>query len=913
MQNLNSCNCCEGITAKTPLKVYNQAGLKAISYRIGNYSQFRESLLNKLSSADLVALNQLTTRANDDFTIALLDAWAIVADVLTFYQERIANESYLNTAIELRSVLELARLIGYELSPGVAATTYIAFTVDENHKIGLPSANIDAANIKEDERLLQLEKGIKIQSVPEPEEKAQTFETIEAIEAKAAWNAIKVRTSQVQTNITTQNVLYFKGTNNNIEAGDIIMLISKTNKKIKRVQNVYLNESLKHTKIVFSITTPKPYKRAAIEISTLAQGVFTNKAALDNKLINNFSSNIYNQAHIRNLVNRHKWSLTQVRANVKQELETTNNNADTGVFVFRKSVAVFGYNAPKQLTYNNKRIPRLANQWQEWVLNEDKSKIYLDSVYKQVVANSYVLVQQAGEKINEAKDYKVIRANARARNAYGISSKTTELTINADNNWWKNTSTYSRSDTLIAPHTATFNDSTRLSAIRNVTIHAQSETLQLAQKPITTPISGDKIELDELYLELKIGQALILSGKRVDLPSIDTSEIRFIKETIGFNGITLLQLDKPLKYEYIRDTVRINANVALATHGESVQEILGNGDATKAFQKFVLKQPPLTYTSAATASGIQSSLQIRVNDILWKEVPTFYGRTEEERIYITRQNDNGQTTVCFGDGINGARLPSGQQNIKAYYRKGIGTAGLLKARQLSQLTTLPLGVREAVNPLATSGAQNSEQLADARNNATLNIYTLDRIVSLQDYEDFACAFAGISKAYATSTWCGKRPCVHLTVAGANGATVSKDSVLYKHLLQAIQQAAIPDVLVVVDSFQNLLFQINASIQTHPDYIAEQVLKQSKQALYQHFSFKNRQFGQAVALSEVVHLIQNIAGVIAVDVNQLYRIDKTSTKQSILKAKLASPNQSTVFPAELLTIIPDELEIQVINE
>ena len=48
-------------------------------------------------------------------------ACACVADVLGFYQERIANEGYLRTATERRSVLELARTIGYELKPGVAA------------------------------------------------------------------------------------------------------------------------------------------------------------------------------------------------------------------------------------------------------------------------------------------------------------------------------------------------------------------------------------------------------------------------------------------------------------------------------------------------------------------------------------------------------------------------------------------------------------------------------------------------------------------------------------------------------------------------------------------------------------------------------------------------------------------------
>ena len=62
----------------------------------------------------------------------LLDAFAVTGDVLTFYQERIANEGYLGTATQDRSVRELARLIGYEPSPGVSAGTYLAFTLDSD-------------------------------------------------------------------------------------------------------------------------------------------------------------------------------------------------------------------------------------------------------------------------------------------------------------------------------------------------------------------------------------------------------------------------------------------------------------------------------------------------------------------------------------------------------------------------------------------------------------------------------------------------------------------------------------------------------------------------------------------------------------------------------------------------------------
>ena len=78
-------------------------------------------MLARLSSSDYPALARLKTRDNDDFTIALLDAAAVVLDILTFYQERLANESYLRTATQLDSLTQLSRLIGYQPAPGVSA------------------------------------------------------------------------------------------------------------------------------------------------------------------------------------------------------------------------------------------------------------------------------------------------------------------------------------------------------------------------------------------------------------------------------------------------------------------------------------------------------------------------------------------------------------------------------------------------------------------------------------------------------------------------------------------------------------------------------------------------------------------------------------------------------------------------
>ena len=127
-------------------------------------------------------LSALTTRAPSDPLIALLDSWATIADVLTFYQERVANEGFLRTATERRSVLEMARSIGYELDPGVAASGFLAFDVDDS-------------DLTPDEAEIPV--GTQVQSVPASnDELPQTFETSDDFTARVDWNEIPARRSE---------------------------------------------------------------------------------------------------------------------------------------------------------------------------------------------------------------------------------------------------------------------------------------------------------------------------------------------------------------------------------------------------------------------------------------------------------------------------------------------------------------------------------------------------------------------------------------------------------------------------------------------------------------------------------------------------------------------------------------------
>lgn len=163
------CHCCEPEAALAPVAIFNRPGLASIDLRIGRYSTFRQSMLEAIAHEPV--LSALTTRDDTDYAVTLIDLFAAVADVLSFYNERIGNEMFLRTATERDSVLRLLRLIGYRLGPGLAASAVLAFTLDDGAR-------------------LPIRRGLKVMSVPGQDERPQTFETLEQINADARLNAL---------------------------------------------------------------------------------------------------------------------------------------------------------------------------------------------------------------------------------------------------------------------------------------------------------------------------------------------------------------------------------------------------------------------------------------------------------------------------------------------------------------------------------------------------------------------------------------------------------------------------------------------------------------------------------------------------------------------------------------------------
>ncbi len=786
---------CDSVISTT--RPDNRPGLQALAYRVGTHATFVERMLQRLATPSLA---QLTTRSSNDPAIALIDAWATVADVLTFYQERIANEGYLRTATERQSVLELARAIGYELNPGVAANALLAFVVED--AAGAPGqAALDA--------------GVKVLSIPGQNERPQTFETVEPLTVRADWNVLRARTTEPQTLDVSATELLLRGVGHVLEPGDGLLLLGADAARwdFRFVRTV---EALPpaHTRVTW--TQP-----------------------LDNSGV----------------------ALTD----------------DFEVFVLRQRAALFGYNAPDFRMMPDTVKTAFGGSGTEWPDFEISGvQVDLDAIYPRIVADSWViLTSTAGTELYYIDD--VVQT---ARTDYTLSAKVTRLILDSS--------------------------STGLAAfgLRDTLVLAQAEQLPLAERPVVTPVSGSTIALDRLVGGLHAGQRLLFSGPA-------SREGATVESVVDDDARTTVTLVAPLANAYDAATLSIGANVTHATHGETIRdEVLGSGQGGVANQRFTLRQPPLTHVSASTPSGTQSTLEVRVDGVQWHEAPSLFGLGPRDQKFIVRIEDDGRTNITFGDGTMGARLTSGAENVVATYRSGVGPEGNVRAGSLALLPARPLGVRSLSNPLPASGAAAPESLDDARANAPLTVLTLDRIVSLRDFEDFTRAFAGVGKAQATRLWNGRAHVAYITVGGALGGPVDPVATL-PNLIAAIEGVRDPVHEVRVQNYTPRSFGIAAEVLVDRRFVATQVLAATVSALSDAFSFARRSFGQAVTAAEIITFVQAVAGVQAVNLVRLYFVELAGSSPNLapfLAAAGARWTGSDVQPAELILIDPAAISL-----
>jgi hypothetical protein len=963
------CGCCAGIRVQTPQAEVNRAGLPAISYRAGSWATFKESMLARLSSSDYPALTGLKTRDDDDFTIAFLDAAAVVLDILTFYQERLANENYLRTAVQLQSAIELSRLIGYVPTPGIAAACYVAFTL----KTAPGQAPAPAAPA------ITIPQGTQMQSVPGQDQTPQTFETAADIPAKPDWNALPVMNAQPWKPRQGEQSVYLQGTATQLQPGDLVLIVGD-----ERVQST--TDPHWDIRVVSTVTPDQANNRTHVTWSEGLGGggvgpaqehpkfyalrqrasLFGYNAISPQMLAKDTLSNIGGRIEPLPAPSPHSGgngsgyfvgdqvTVDGGAGGVLQVIQVQNATfgpapvAQLSVFSggmgYTKSgslgttiqdAATFG-GAGSGLTVDFTAGPNLLNSsLTDWYFQPPGSTLIdLDATYSKLVVDGWIALIHPDANIARSpagfiRLYLIKSISTVARSAYSTSAKISRADVDTGN-YLNEYYGYTRETIALA----------------------QSEELAVIPQPLIYPLYGAVVELQDLRSDLSQATVVAITGPRQKLAALATSDVnsgkvQFVPDdgstaatlnpgdivtitdptplpanpadwnTAGL--LTLIVLDSsgrpgtvqsdlgnfalspstskdpqvsecvrvsvsastdpfphtvltlPLKSSlqncYDRQLTSVNANVVLANAGQSVGEVLGSGSASTPDQFMTLKQSPLTYIQALTPTGRQSTLQVQVNGVKWTEAPSLYQQPPSAQVFTTLTDSSAKTEVIFGDGVEGATLPTGQNNVQANYRIGSGAAGNVSAGTLTTLIDRPLGVSGVTNPQDATGGQDPQSLNDVRANAPQTVLTLGRAVSITDYQNYAATFAGIAKAYAIWIPAGPSRGVFLTVAGINGADLTGSPTL-DNLATSLRSFGNPLIPITVVSFLETLFSFSADVLYDPAYDQPAVTAQIQQTLANTYSFPNRTFGQGVSADEISSTIQGVAGVVAVNVTNL---------------------------------------------
>lgn len=695
-----------------PAVISNVAGLDAISYRVGDYTSFREALLRALPGE--VSLTAARPKSADgsppstspgnvvqlwrpgatgDLAVQMMEWWAYLADILTFYNERTATQAYIRTADQPITVNRLVRLLGYRPKPGIGATGTLAALRNGTTAFTLPQ-------------------GFQIQSKPGPGLPPQIFEVSAAT---------TIQSPDVAAIDATDNCALFAPNTHNMS-----VLLSGVVKSIKANDQLFLLEQgwnagdTKYAPVTVAGTTtekdPFGNTNTVVTFQSAVTGLPSNAMASGYRLVKSTQS-------------APLWPYFDTSC----ELFATANGVTTGTLdlasVFRQ-IKVGGLlwitGQPSGSSRSPFRVLASVSHYAEnlWYANATSIGTATTSPGTTTTPGVPVLHTTLG----------VTYAPLAQFQSPPLPTLTYTTVVVAFG--------FQDVGTLIGTPSATLTG-------------AQLPLLPPSPPPATLPSGSQNVMIEDA------------NGNGIQIQPIGTGTLRNDTSILLPNAIVSFNLAAPARFLF---------NLLPVNRGKTVaNEVLGSGNASVAGQDFVLQNTPVTYLADSpgiSGDGFTSTVQVFVNNLEWTEVQNFFGQPANAQVFITKEDEQGQTHVIFGDGVNGARPPTGVNNIVATYRYGSGSLAPAAGSLTVILKPLP-GLQAIRNPVQVGGGGDPDPPSLIRQMAPRSVLTFGRAISLDDYQAIAVTASGVTCAQAVyglnpST---QRPQVQIFVLPGTAAVV----------------------------------------------------------------------------------------------------------------------------------------------
>ncbi|MBE9066447.1 putative baseplate assembly protein [Leptolyngbya cf. ectocarpi LEGE 11479] len=733
-------NCCPCDKLIHPGKPEIPAGLVALPRQLAEFSDYRLAMLRKIPNYP--ALAQWRAREGNDLGIMLLEMWAYVLDSLAFYDERIANETYLRTAVRQASLYKLVGLIGYYPRPALAATVVLGAIAEGRQQIVLPPRTGFRSDAFDGEPPQIFETEIDQPIHPFLNE----------------WELADMRAPSAPK--------------------ELLLALETARLAAEQLVLVKTSDSLQVSKVVATSTITALDGNSYVQVTAKPEIAFAPTVQL---------SDI--------------------------EVLTPERTAQPNLMTESAVISPF-FSAP--------------------VL------IILDAIYPELAEGEPVIVQR-GSDLFAANLVTASRTDISV--GAGDPPPTLPVTIIVLDRFLPEAWTFAPSRLRI--HFQLVNAGTVTRVAKTQLKKADFETPGIPIEGLAEPLPDDVSTSGQLLLQDANNQGLQAGGTTLIAPQ--------------GNGRVVLNTDTSELVTPLRTSVTVFGNLVRASRGESVlDEVLGSGDGTQTFQAFMLQKTPLTYLSDP-AAGRRSTLSIRVNGILWREVVSFFGTGSQDEVFIARQNDQQETTITFGDGVTGARLPTGINNVTATYRFG-GGAAKPPAGAIAQIARPFKGLRRVVNPVAAVGGADSDRPEDIRLNAPTSALTLGRAVSIQDFEALAREFGGVVNAQAGWAWDESRQGAVVKVWFiADGTNPDFVQALTDSLLSQADPTTPLTVCPAVAQPSNLVIDVSLD----PRFSRDLVLEEIRQALVNEatglFALTNIPIGRPLFRSQIFATVLAVEG------------------------------------------------------
>ena len=788
MSTSSPCPCDD---TQDPQVVTNLPNLPAIAYRVDDFAGFRRALLQPLPGETALAGWR---PAPGDLGLQMLEWWAYLADVLTFYNERIANETYLNTAVLPASIAGLVALLGYQPRPGIAATGQIA-------------ALRSARNPQEP---LVIPGGTRFANVATPGVPVQTYEALSTQTFNSpVSNAVVMPPSDsslphVDPDSGAKSVL-LAGTVGGIAPGNVLLLLRRD----------WAGKGQNWAQVTVGSVVPEvdPYgaTNTRVSFSRIAWGLQPPPA----KATQIWPIDVFEPFAALLGIDFSEYDPSDTFTVVDPLANDPPPAAPEA--------------SPQVQNYRLLRPLQTAALWSAGDpattgdFDEDFS-VHLSAVVRAFAPGDPVLFADASS----------------GGTVLGMVGATSEqfLTVTYPGTPSPSPPTIPVLHTVLQLTLPSITDADSLDDLSPT-----STAVRHAFRDVGTIIPSPAISLPPLPTSLTAAVAL---------PALD-SALAFLVDTTGTGipvsattssdgtSVTVQPTTGTPNSPSLQLPLQLMIDLVPISQGTTVAaETLGTGNAAIANQAFALSKSPLTYL--ARGSGWVSTLQIAVGATYWTEVSSVYGQAPTDQIFTVTQQSDGSSVVRFGDGVEGARLPTGSP-VVATYRYGSGGASP-PAGRLTTILRPQTNLAAVANPIAVAGGADAVPPSSVRSAAPASVLTFGRAISADDYVTIAQQTPGVNRARSYWTWdaTAQRAMIKIYV-GDDLAAVSLATT-------ALSGSSDPNRPVSVVAATPIELQISCGLVLAADAVAADVVAAAQAAIAELFAATSMGIGNTLYASQI---------------------------------------------------------------